>query len=123
MMRTKTGVNERDLLRLWIVHGELPAARFERKGDCRRVARTFFAERWILARADSGGNPDSPLRIEHRVVHVGLAVPDRFVSPIGGRFHRLVVCARWRLRIANWHTNLARYGAHRVEDRQIVNAE
>src|ERR1700704_2771275 len=87
------------------------------------VARAFFAERWILARADSGGNPDSPLRIERRVVHVGLAVPDRFVPPIRRRCRRLVVCARWRLRIPNWHSNLACYGAYRVEYRQIINAE
>src|SRR6202030_4189694 len=31
MMRPKSGVNERDLLRLWIVHSELPATRFERE--------------------------------------------------------------------------------------------
>ena len=29
MMRSKTGVDERDLLSLWIVHSELPATRFE----------------------------------------------------------------------------------------------
>src|SRR5580700_7980590 len=119
MMRTKTGVNKRDLLRLWIVHSELPATRFQGEQDCRRVARAFFAKRWIFARADPGGNPDSPLPIKHGIVDIGLAVPDGFVPPIWRRCRDLVVCARWRLRVANWHSNLNRYSPNRIEDRQI----
>src|SRR3989442_2319740 len=87
------------------------------------MARAFFTERWIFARADSGGNPDSTLRIEHRIVDIGLAVPDGFVPPIRRRRRNLVVCARWSLRIANWHSKLIRYSAHWIEDRQIINAE
>src|SRR5262245_108660 len=123
MMRAKARVNERDLLRLWIVHSELSATRFKGEQDCRRVGRTFFTERGIFARPDSGGNPDSPLPIEHRIVDVGLAMPDGFVPPIWRRRRDLVICTRWRIRITHRHFHLARRGTHWVEHWQIVNAE
>ena len=123
VMGTKTGVNERELPRLGIVHGQLPAARFEREQNRRRMARPFFAERWIVTRANPGGDPDSSLFIKHGIVDVGLAVPNGFISPIRRRRRRLIVAARWRLRVTDWHADSVRCGAHWVEDRQIVNAK
>src|SRR6267143_1044473 len=99
-MRTETGVNERDLLGLWVIHCKLATAALERKQGGRRMARPFFAERWIVVRANSGGNPHSAFFIEHRIVHVGLAVPDGFVPPIRRGRHNLVVSTRRSLRIA-----------------------
>src|SRR5438552_12169429 len=123
VMGTKTGVNERELPRLGIVHGQLPAARFEREQNRRRMARPFFAERWIVTRANPGGDPDSSLFIKHGIVDVGLAVPNGFLSPIRRRRWGLIVAARWRLRVTDWHADAGRCGAHWVEDRQIVNAK
>src|SRR5438045_658679 len=81
VVRAETRVDERELLSLWIVHCELPAAAVQRKQFRRWVTRSFFAKGRVLGWTNYGGEPDSPLFIEHRVMHVSLAVPDRFVAP------------------------------------------
>src|SRR5437762_13827643 len=96
MVRPKAGVSARHLLGSWIVHGELAPAALERKQNRRWMARPFFAEGWIVARTNSGCNPHSTLFIEHRIVHVALAMPNGFVSPIGRRRSWLVVRTRGR---------------------------
>src|SRR6266699_3126251 len=123
MVSPETSVNQRDLLGFRIVSGELAATALERKQDRRRMTRSFFAKRRIIAGTDSGSNPHPPFPIEHGIVNVGLAVPNGFISPIRRWCADLVISTRGGLRIADWHLNLARHGTRRIEDRQIVRAQ
>src|ERR1700676_302807 len=115
MMCAKTGVDERELFRLWIVHRELAATGFEGEQDSRRMARAFVAESRVFAAADSGSNPQATLPIEHRIVNIGLAVPDRFVAPVRRRRNNFIVCTRWRFRITHAEFHLAGRRPHRVK--------
>src|SRR5713226_8163993 len=87
------------------------------------MARPLLAEGRIVTGADSGGDPHSSFFIEHRIVDVGLTVPDRFVPPIWRRRSHFIVAARWSFRIVNRHLQLTCRGAHWVENRQIIYAE
>src|SRR5437870_3188898 len=122
-MGAKTGVNERELLGSWIVHGELPPAALKGKQDRRRMGRPFLAEGWVVAWTNSGGDPHSSFFIEHWIVHVGAAIPNGFVSPIRRRNSRLVVCARWSLWIAHSQFDLTRRGPNWIQHRQVIHAE
>src|SRR5438477_443365 len=121
MVRAEAGVDERELFGFGVVHGELAAAPVQRKQFRRGLTRSLFAEGRVIRRTDDGGEPDAPLFIEHGVMHVGLTVPDGFLSPVRGWAQRL----RWpgRLGIADRHFHLARRMAHRVEDGHVVGAE
>ena len=61
--------------------------------------------------------------VEHRVVHVELAVPDALFAPVRRRCHYRVVVRRRRVGIAR-RAPEGRVGIRdRVEDRQVVRAE
>src|SRR5229473_18508 len=85
------------------------------------MARTFLAVSWILGRTDYGSEPDAALLIEHRVMHVGLAVPDGFVAPVGRRLHRFPRSGR--LGIANRHSHMGRRVVHWIEHGNVIGAQ
>ena len=60
----------------------------------------FLQKSGIGRRAHARGEPHAPLLVEHRVVHAGLAVPDRLVAPVRRGRHR-VLLRRRRVRIAH----------------------
>ena len=64
-----------------------------------------------------------PLLVEHRIVDVVLARPERFVAPIGRRCARIRPRRRLGRRIAHGERNAADRVAHRVEHREIVAAQ
>ena len=100
VMGAETRANERDQPGFRIVHGEVPVARGEREKLRRHIARSLFAEGRVVTGADSGREPYAPFLVEHRIVHVGPAVPDRFLSPIRRRRQWLPRC-KGRVRIAH----------------------
>jgi hypothetical protein len=82
VMRAETRVDQCELLALRIVKRELPAAARYWEQFRRGLARSLFAICRVVRRPNYGRKPDAPFLIEHGIVHVGLAVPDRFISPI-----------------------------------------
>ena len=103
MVGGEAGIDERELLGLGIVHGKLAAGAFDREQLGRGMVRPFLTKGLSGPRPDSGGEPDSPLFIQHRVVHAGLRIPDAFLSPVG----------RWR------HPERLRGGGLRIADRHF----
>src|SRR5215475_9364960 len=127
MVRTETGINERKLLVLWIEHTEVAASSFDRKEFRRWMVRAFFAEGRIIRRTNSGGNPDSALFVEHRVMNRGLTFPNAFRSPIRRRreHQRIRPCDGYsvrRVRIAYWHSDLGRPMTNGIENRHKIRA-
>ena len=101
-----------ELFGLRIVDGEMAAGSRHREQLRRRMARSVFAEGRVVGRAHRRRDPNAPLLVEHRVVHVVLAGPEDFVAPIRRRLrHRRVR----RLRVGIAHRQ--RYFARRVMDR------
>src|SRR5689334_14834654 len=82
MVRAETGIDERELFRLWIEHAGMTSGSFNRKELCRRMVRALFAERRVVRWTNARRNPDTPLLIEHRVVNAGLTFPNPLRSPI-----------------------------------------
>ena len=89
------------------------------------MARAFFAEVGVVRLVARRRQPQAALTVEHRVVVVGLAVPDVFVAPIGralqdvdragvagAECQRHVGCRRQH--------KIRRDVFHRVEDRHVV---
>src|ERR1700674_553260 len=123
MMRAETGVNQRHLLCFWIVDGELAPAILQWKQLRRGIAGPFFAEGRVVARTNSRSEPNTPLLVEHRIVHDRLAAPDGFFSPVGRGRRYLVLSRRRGPWIADRHLYLTPRVPHRVEDGQIIRAE
>ena len=73
-------------------------------------------------RPHRGGEPQAALLVEHRVVDVVLAGPDRFVAPVGRRRGHLRR-GRRRIGIANGQRNLADGVGLRIEHRHVVGAQ
>src|SRR5690606_10854258 len=85
VMRREAGVDERVFAALGLVNGEVPARALGREELRGRVIGAGLAERrLILRRADRSGVPDPALVVEHRIVGVRAAVPDRLVAPVRG---------------------------------------
>ncbi len=69
------------LLVLRIVDGEVPARAFDRRELRRWMRRSLLAERRIVGRPHGGRDPHAAAMVEHRIVHVVAAGPDRFAHP------------------------------------------
>src|ERR1051325_6202078 len=85
------------------------------------MARSLLTEGRILRRAKDRREPQPAPLVEHGVVHVGLAIPDRFVSPVWGWLQWLPRSRR--LGIADRHLDLACGMPNRVEHGNEVGAE
>ena len=124
MMRREAGVNIRNLIRLGIVHRDLPRRGLHWEQFCRGVIRSLAAEHRRLRRPDSCGQPHPTVLIEHWIVHRGLAFPDHLIAPIGRRQPREVSgrdeYAGRRLWIARLHPEVIHRIGFRIEDRQVV---
>ena len=86
------------------------------------MTRTRLAERGVLRRTNTRRDPDTTLSVEHRVVHVGLAVPDRLRPPIRRRDGHLLL-RHWagaRVTECDWDTT--RRMSLRIEHRHVVGA-
>src|SRR5207248_8694011 len=89
VMRREARADQRDLLGLRIVDGEMPTGAIEREQLRRRMARALLAKRGIVFIADSRREPQASLAVEHGIVHVGFAAPDRLLAPVGRSSERL----------------------------------
>src|SRR5204863_8956858 len=78
--RAEAGVDRRGLLRLRVVHLELPAAGRERKGLARRMIRASLAPRQRRVLPDARRRPDPALAVHREAMRAGLAVPDRLLA-------------------------------------------
>ena len=120
--RAEARVDRRRLLRLRIVHLELPAALRERERLGRRMIRSRLTPRQRLVLPDSRRGPDTGLAVHREAVRAGLAGPDRFLAPVRRRLRRRRVGRARGLRIANRQLHLAGGMARRVDGRHVVGA-
>ena len=79
-----------------------------------------FAERGIVARTNSSGEPQASAFVEHRIVDRRMAVPDSFIAPNWRGLHRLRLSRR--VRIAIWNLHLTDGVVHGIEHGQVVAA-
>src|SRR5947208_1443964 len=82
MVRAETRADMCELFGLWIVNGEVASGSGHRIELRRRMARSVFAEIRIGRRTYGGSNPHSTFFIDHRIVDVVPAGPDRFLAPV-----------------------------------------
>ena len=86
------------------------------------MARALFALRRVGRRPDRRREPDPPLVIEHRVVHVVLAGPDRLVGPVRRRLrHRRA--RRRRVGVADGQRHAARGVGDRIQHRRVIGTQ
>src|SRR5882757_4158972 len=76
---------------------------------------TRLAESGIVSGTDACGQPDAALVVEHRVVDVGLAIPDLFISPIGRRRGNVIVLGGRSCGIAHLRLDLAPGVTHGIK--------
>ena len=88
----------------------------------RWMTRAGFADGRILGPADCRRDPYAALPVEHRVVHVVPARPDRLVPPVRRRLRHVGRGSR-RRGIAHRQRYLRSRVAHGVQHRQIVCAQ
>ena len=86
------------------------------------MVRPLLAKLRIFRRTNTGGKPCAPFFIQHRVVMIRLAVPDRFSSPIWRRRHR-VRFRRGSLGVAHRVLDFGRLVLYRVQHRDEVRTE
>ena len=125
MMRTEAGLVGGVFAGLRIVHRHPAVGAVERKLDRRRMARALLAEVGIVRLVAGRGQPDAALPVEHRVVVVGLAVPDVLLAPIGRGsqdLDRAGVAGSERQRHVGRgrQHEVRRHVLHRIEDRHVV---
>ncbi len=89
MMRAEASRDVGDLFALGVVDREMPSRAFKREELGRRMVRTLAAEIEVSRRAHRGCDPNTPKFVEHRIVDVVLAVPNRFVAPVGRRLRHI----------------------------------
>ena len=121
MVGREARADQRDLAGPGVVHREMPVGLLEREELRRGMGRPLPAEIRIGRRADARGEPHAAFLVEHRVVHAGLAVPDRLRPPVRRRQHG-VLLRRGRGGIAHQHLHLRRLVVHRIEDREQIGA-
>ena len=121
MMRAVARTDEGHLLRVGIPDGQVPPRAGVGKRLRRRVVRPVQAHRRVVGAAHPRGEPDAAGLIEHRVVDVGLAVPDRLVPPVGRGRQRRARRDR-RVGVAHRHRHLGGGVGHRIEHRHVVRA-
>ena len=83
MMRAEAGLVGGVFAGLRIVHRHPAVGAVERKLDGRGMRRALLAEGRIVRHVAGRREPDAALPVDHRVVVVGLAVPDVLLAPIG----------------------------------------
>ena len=133
MVRAEAGIDERELLGLGIIDGDLARVLDEAVGRSgervelgraqRRIALAVI--RRILGRALLGGEIDPAVLVHHRIVRIDLRVPDLLGAPIGRRRQHRIGQGRARraLGIADRHLHDGLGVVHRIEDRQVVGGE
>ena len=105
-----------------VVHLQVPARARQRKQLRGGMRRALLTEGGILGRPHRRGQPQASPLVEHRVVHVVLAGPDRFFTEVrGGRRH--LRRGRRRARVAHVKRNLADGVRLRIEHRDVVGAQ
>src|SRR5437867_5480476 len=120
MMRSEAGVDSRDLFGFRIVDLNLPSALNDWKCLGRRMIGSFAAERHCLILANPRGNPHACLIIHGEAMGIGLARPDRFVTPVGRGLHRFRLAFARGLGIANGKFHLTRRVLDRIDDRDVI---
>ena len=125
MMRAEAGLVGGVLAGLRIVHRHPAVGAVERKLDGRRMARALLAEVGIVRLVAGRGEPDAALPVEHRVVVVGLAVPDVLLAPIGRGLQDLdragVAGPERQRHVGRGRQHEVRRDVlHRIEDRHVV---
>ena len=121
MVRAVAGPDERHLRGRRVVDGQVPAGPGVGERARRRMIGPFETHRRVLGSPHARGEPDAAVLVEHRVVDVRLAVPDRLVAPVGrGRQRR---SRRYGgVGIAHRHRHLTGSVGHRIEHRHVVRA-
>ena len=74
-------------------------------------------------RTDSRRHPDAPLAVDHRIVHVGPAGPDRLRCPSTATAASALRRPDRRVRIARPHVHAARRVANRIEHGNVIRAQ
>ena len=110
------------LLCLGVVHRQVPPRTVEREETGRRMARPRLAEVRIVRRTNPRGDPDAPRLVEHRVVHVRPAGPDRLGAPVRRWTRNLRRRRGRRARVADRHRNSGDGMRLRVEHGQVIGA-
>ena len=78
----------------------------------------------VVRRAHDGRVPDAALLIEHRIVRVRLAVPDRFVAPVRATAASAACCSSSACSDPATGAWMRRRGVRlRIEDRELVGRE
>ena len=121
MMGRKTGADEREFPACRVIHRQMPPRRRDGIGLGGRVRRSLLAVIGIGGRPDAGRKPDMAFLVHHRVVHDGLAVPDRLVAPDGGRREEIVLRGR-RFGVAHRMQHFARGVALGVQNGNVIGA-
>ena len=88
----------------------------------RGMRRPGLAVVRVVERAHRRRDPDASLLVQHRVVHVVLALPDRLAAPVRRRMRHRRRCRRC-VGIAHCQFDGTRHVLHRVEHRQVVGAQ
>src|SRR5690606_3088466 len=81
---SKAGAYERELAGFRIVHRQMPRRALEGVELCGRMTRALSTEVGILERPDRLSEPRPAAMIDHRVVDVSAAIPDRLLVPVHG---------------------------------------
>src|SRR6185437_13872601 len=89
VMGAEAGVDEGELLRLWLVHYELALVGVDRIDFGKGIVRALAAIRRRTGRVIGAGQPQPALGVEHVVMICDLRIPDLPHAPIGRRRDRL----------------------------------
>ena len=100
MVGGEAQIDWRERIRLGIVQFRMTGGLVDRKELCRGLRRTLAAEGRRVGIPDARGEPEPSLRIEHLIMHTGVTIPDRRVTPVGRRRGDRVVGRSGRVGIA-----------------------
>ena len=101
MMGRVAGIDEAIFAALGLVDGQAAARLLEWKQLGRGMIRARLAEGGIIWPAHARRVPHAAEMIEHRIVGVGLTVPDALIAPIHRRLDHRIIVRRGRIGIAH----------------------
>ena len=73
----------------------------------------------VFSRTNARSQPDPPTSVKHRVMDIGLAVPNGLVAPVDGRGHRPSRCKRG-VGVSDWNRDLLNGVISRIKNRCVV---
>src|SRR4029434_7949161 len=89
---------------------------------CGRMIGALPAKRGSLPLANAGGGPHAPLLIHGKAMDGSLAVPDRFVTPVGRRSGGSLIAGAWSIGVTRLEFDLTRGVGLRVDHGEVVRA-